>query len=375
MSKIEKNEAKIIYRSSNLELLRIIAMVMIVTLHIITQGGLIFSINPLSLSYAVMELFQAISYVSVNCYVLISGYFLINSKFKFRRLFKVWFQVWFYSISIYIILLLLNKVSFDLKEIIKITFPLTFGQYWFATVYIILYICFPVLNIAIKSMSKIQNMLSIFIMIILFSISPIKNSIGVKDGYSLYWFICLYFVGAYIRLYYKPKYKYKKYLAGFILATMIDYFLAMSAVWITVKLFGVARGMSYFLAYNWFGTFIASVCLFVAILNIRIKSYKLNKYILRFSTLTFGIYLIHVNPQLSTILWNEILVPVRYLEYNNKFFIYMFIVISLYLVCSFIEYIRQKVFREIENGVWIDKLINKIRSLNIIVKLKSILSN
>lgn len=372
MSNIKNRKIKVMNRNSNLELLRIISMVMIVTLHIITQGGLIFSINPLSFSYAVMELFQAISYVSVNCYVLISGYFLINSKFKFSKIFKIWLQVLFYSISIYIILLILNKIPFNLKELIRSMFPLTFGQYWFATVYIILYIASPILNTIMRTMSEAQVRLWIFVMILLFSISPIKDSIGVQDGYSLYWFICLYCVGAYIRLYYKPKYIYKKYLFGFIFATGIDYIVAMTSVWITVRLFGVARGMSYFLAYNWIGTFIASVCLFIFILNLEVKSQKVNKYILSFSTLTFGVYLIHVNPHLSKVIWNEILVTNRYLEYRGKFFIYMLMVISLYLVCSFIEYIRQRVFNNIYNIIFSSKLVNKILSLRILLKLKSL---
>ena len=91
-------------RQVNIELLRVIAMFMVVVLHCNAFGENMRNTEPLTLNWLGIWFLEKISIVAVNCYVLISGYFLITSEFKYRKLFSIWFQVLFYSICIYFVM-------------------------------------------------------------------------------------------------------------------------------------------------------------------------------------------------------------------------------------------------------------------------------
>ncbi|MCR5754050.1 MAG: acyltransferase family protein, partial [Acetatifactor sp.] len=89
-------------RMANLELLRSIAMMMVVMLHFLGKGGLLGDITAPYLPPVriVAWLLEILSVVAVNVYMLISGYFLCESSFKLSRLLKLWLQVWSYSVVI-----------------------------------------------------------------------------------------------------------------------------------------------------------------------------------------------------------------------------------------------------------------------------------
>lgn len=87
-------------RQANMELLRIIAMFMVVVLHYLSKGQ---AIVPMTEDTGVLNLslwfIEALCIVTINLYVLISGYFLLEAKWKFSRLLNLWFQVMFYSLG------------------------------------------------------------------------------------------------------------------------------------------------------------------------------------------------------------------------------------------------------------------------------------
>ena len=123
-------------RNSNIELLRIVSMLMIVILHFLMHGQILKWSAFGSKEYAIYWMIEAFVFVSVNAFVLISGYFLCLSKFKVSRLMKIWFQVLFYSIICTICCMAIGGVS--IKSLFKAIVPLTAKQYWFATTYVLM---------------------------------------------------------------------------------------------------------------------------------------------------------------------------------------------------------------------------------------------
>lgn len=73
----------------SIELLRIISMCMIIILHFFTYSNVIQDSNDISLFNFTNTIIHTICNVSVNCYILISGYFCIKSKFKVSKLYKI----------------------------------------------------------------------------------------------------------------------------------------------------------------------------------------------------------------------------------------------------------------------------------------------
>lgn len=61
-----------------IELLRIVAMMMVVGLHYLNFGGILWS--EAVMNRRIAWGIEAFLFVAVNCYVLISGYFLVKAK-------------------------------------------------------------------------------------------------------------------------------------------------------------------------------------------------------------------------------------------------------------------------------------------------------
>ena len=87
-----------------------------------------------TLEYAVFWLIRAAAYPGVNCFVMLTGYFMVSSKAKPSKLASFVIQVLFYSISCFVVAILLNgDVNF---VILRSSFPpLISRTYWFATTY------------------------------------------------------------------------------------------------------------------------------------------------------------------------------------------------------------------------------------------------
>ena len=191
-------------RQSNIELLRIIAMLMVTTLHALGHGGVLEQYELGTLGYILFWTIETLCYVAVNVFVLITGYFMVTSEAKPSRLIKLYFQVEFYSV----LCLLASKVIFrqpiGLKNILNTIFPITSGSYWFVSAYAVLMVLVPLLNRFIKSMDRQQHFMAIVILTVLFCIIPTfmfwsRDILG--NGYSFVWFIVLYITAAYIRIY------------------------------------------------------------------------------------------------------------------------------------------------------------------------------
>ena len=88
-------------RQANFELLRIVAMFMIITLHYLVKGSVAvpFAESDSGVNYFAW-LIEAFCIVAVNCYVLISGYFMVESVWKPGRVVSLLCQVLFYALLI-----------------------------------------------------------------------------------------------------------------------------------------------------------------------------------------------------------------------------------------------------------------------------------
>lgn len=190
-------------RKIGFEYLRIVSMLLIVANHFLLFTGVLDNVKPFSTNYYILWLLEAIGYVGVDCYVLISGYFLIQSKFSWKKVVGLIGEVWFYSVVILVCLIVTKQDVYSKTQILNAFLPISTRQYWFMTDYIILYILSPYINVGLQNLDKKQFKKLLFILIILFSIWDIAPGmqIGVQKGYSLYWLIVVYSIGAYIRLY------------------------------------------------------------------------------------------------------------------------------------------------------------------------------
>ena len=83
-------------RMANLEMLRCVAMMMVVVLHYLGKGDLLTDLTSDSMGSAgaAAWFLESFCIVAVNVYMFISGYVMCRSSFKLSRLIVLWLQVW-----------------------------------------------------------------------------------------------------------------------------------------------------------------------------------------------------------------------------------------------------------------------------------------
>lgn len=84
-------------RSSNLELYRVIVMLLIVAHHYVVNSGLfqLMESSTLSGHSLFLYLFGMWGKTGINCFVLITGYFMCKSDISINKFFKLFLEVFF----------------------------------------------------------------------------------------------------------------------------------------------------------------------------------------------------------------------------------------------------------------------------------------
>lgn len=319
-------------RQSNIELLRIVLMLMILLLHAnyFTFGapsGTDLIERPLLSGLRIYA--ESLTIVAVNCFVLISGYF--GLKLKLRAIYSLLFQVYFYSISIFIFFSLIGSSVFSLKLMAKAIFP--FINLWFVGSYLGLLLFSPMLNVFVENISqqKLYRYLILFY-IAVFLFGYLTDVFKFFNGYSPVAFIGIYLTGRYIRLYGTDKilnfpklYYIAIYIVSALLCTLLFGFLFM----LPIESIFIERFRTYQISYTSPFTIISSIALFMFFLKLNIQS----KWINWMATSALAVYLIHCDPNIVNrycgIIWqmSEILsVPL--------FTIFLFVFVMFILIIS-----------------------------------------
>ena len=189
-------------RNSNLELYRIIVMLLIIAHHYVVNSGLfqVLQEEPLNFSSTMMLLFGAWGKTGINCFVLITGYFMCKSQFTWQKLLKLYLQIVFYTIIIYGVFCITGHERLTAYNIIWKLWPAKSIASDFTSCFILFYLFIPFLNIFVLSLSRKSHLMLVTLMLLVFSILPTVPLISVSFNYVT-WFAVLYFVGSYIRLY------------------------------------------------------------------------------------------------------------------------------------------------------------------------------
>lgn len=134
-------------RKSNMELLRILSIFMIVVFHCAYKSGFEFS-QQFSLNKLVVKTFWMLGELGVNLLVLISGYFMVNGKFKWTKAIRLIAEVLFYSVFTWLLAICLgiSGPPGNWKDLFPILLPVTLNRYWFIAAYLIVYIMSPYLT-------------------------------------------------------------------------------------------------------------------------------------------------------------------------------------------------------------------------------------
>ena len=344
-------------RQSNFELMRIISMIMIIIRHIFYYGiNIVSAASNIKIFY---DFFSAVIAIHVNSFILLSGYFQVESNFRMSKLLKLNNSIIFYKIIIFIIFIILGIASTDTISIVRNFFPFDLENYWFMRIYLIMYILSPFYNIFLKNLSKKNHRILLFVMFFLFSIlSTITKQEAtlestINNGYSLISFTFLYFIGAYFRKYpiedtffsKKISSKMRQLLFAFLFFILILFNFSIHIT--SIKLLEQGGFLAYigdilfkcFLNYDNPIIILQTICYFMIFYHMKFSSKLVNLL----SSTAFGIYLIHDNMFLRKYMYDLFKFP--FLITSRRIFVKIFVIsILLYLIGFVIEKTRQYIF-------------------------------
>lgn len=209
-------------RQSNVELLRIVAMLGVVVLHINFETFGVPTKNIMEaapVSGIMRVLLEAIFIGATNVFVIISGYFGI--RFRVKSLLNLLFQCAFFFFGIWIFMMSLGKVPFSLDNIAR-CLMLPHETAWFVKCYLGLYILAPVLNRFIDSCNKKEFITVLISFYVLQSIYGwMANATNYfSSGYSAYSFVGLYLLGRYVNIH-KPSFALQKNTFNILIFTLL----------------------------------------------------------------------------------------------------------------------------------------------------------
>lgn len=170
-------------RNSSIELLRIIAMLMILSHHFICHNGSLLSDFPLTPGREVFSFFfHSGGKIGVVTFFSISTWFLISSeqsvKQNFRRIWIMERELLFWSLTLLTVFLAMKKSAVSIFTLISSVVPIITNLWWYATAYAMFLAVLPFLQYALLSMGRRRHcQLALLLLLTLGPLSMIPKTI------------------------------------------------------------------------------------------------------------------------------------------------------------------------------------------------------
>ena len=309
-------------RDSNIELLRIIAMILIIIHHMVYHTKIYLCGGE---NHFISLIMLTGGKIGVIIYILIMGYYSRESKFNIKRPINIVIKTIIYS-TVFIIIF--NDKPHDIKE---------YTQYWFINTWLILLFCTPIILRFEKEASK-KTKIILFICLTIIFILPFRRKTDI-EGF-IYFYLCgRHILPYFVKIFDKP----------------ILNILSISTLYLFIIAFGLEMEQ------NTIIPLVTAMFIFAIFINLKIKSNVINKI----AKYTIGVYLIHDNVNIR----NEIIVKRlnMFNIYKSKYFFISTLSMSIviFIICTIIDYLVSLI---IEKIIFKNKKINEgIAEINLYV--------
>lgn len=293
-------------RDSNLELLRILCMLLIIGDHLTGQGG-IADYSSLSSSF-LFCLIGCGSRIGCSVFILIGGWFLCEQPFRTRRLLSLWLSLWLYTVPVTLICALAG-LPVSLGSLRWALFPASTRQLWFVTDYLILLLCTPLLNRLLRGMPRAahRGMLAVLAVPLLLYPTLFGEDGALSD--PAWMFLYEYLLIAYLRRW--PDNRLARLLrhraAALALGLGLPLLNTAARAWLEWQ--GQTDGKAFqYVAYyrtalGALPNLLAALALFYLFQNLALGS---RRGINAVAGTTLGVYILHQVPAFRDFLWNGI---------------------------------------------------------------------
>lgn len=329
-------------RALNYDILRILAMLMIVCFHYCIHGNgeQIFSAS-FSIQQVISYTFGSWGLVGVTCFFMISAWFMQNRE---TISISKWLNLYVKVVIVFLMCLLIAKSlgeNITARTLLEAILSPLNSSYWYVTAYMVMMLFVPCLNLIIRC-CKDRNLLTITAIscFICFILTPIFNFVGGKTGTStVFLAISLYLVTACIKKkLVQNKVNTTKLLLAFLLVVSVESGLSLFAsvtgmvkisshIYDLVDIYGPIPVILGIMTFTWFSE-----------QNIQIgKVQYIGGGIQKIAKHTFSIYLLHENPHFRYVIWDKVFrIDSMYYTPAWKYLLHMCLIVALIYVTGII---------------------------------------
>lgn len=288
------SDASVKKRDSNLELFRIITMLLIVAHHYVVNSGLLdlIKINPLSVKSIFLLILGLWGKTGINCFVFITGYFMCKSDITVKKFLKLLLEVYFYKIGIYLVFLVTKYEPFSVKTLMQAAIPFTSITSNFTGCFLVFYMFIPFINVLVRNINEKQHLILVGILFFIYVMAGSIPKFNITFNYVT-WFSIIYIFASYIRMY--PKQIYEN-TVFWLLMTVLAIILAIASILFFLY---VGLKVNRFLPDFWLSdcnklfAVVVAFSSFMLFKNLKIQ--YCNSLINLLGGSTFGVLLIHAN--------------------------------------------------------------------------------
>ncbi len=283
----------------------------------------------------------------INCFMMITGYFMCTSDIKGKKFFRLLGEWYFYRVVIWCIFFFCGYESFSMKGFLRLLFPFTDVSHNFVCCFLLFYLLIPFLNKLIHALTEREHLLLMAWCVGVYVILPSFAKARVLFNYTT-WFSVIYIIASYIRLYPKRWFDNRKLTGALAAGTLLLSWL--SVVLITAIYAGRIHGADTWLAYffvsdsNKILAVATAVCAFLFFKNLNMGY---SKVINTIAASTFGVLLIHSNSDaMRRWLWRDVCDNVGVYEAGNGVILHAVVcVLVIYVSCTIIDMARRFIGR------------------------------
>lgn len=361
-------------RNANFELLRIVAMLMILILHYNSHADVLLHLGvPAGRVQLFSTILEGFCITGLNVYVFLSGYFLSKSRIKPSRIIQLICQVYFYTILISVAMMIVGvyvvHTDDSVFKTVQYLFPISSEHYWFVTAYIIMYVFAPIMNAAVEVLTRKQLKYTILGLLIWFCfIKSVVPVMFVTDhfGYDYGWFLCLYLIAAYVRKYDVVLfYNAKRSALVFVFSCLMIGIMSIAIYYYNLRFGGLNYYAEVPIHLNFIFTLTGSLGLFSLFRFYKMKEGWFADVVRFIAPLTFGVYLLHMHIEIKDrwVIWlTHLLGDVP----TGSIILYLWHLIrSILLVFAagiFVDWIRKMIFDyvgRVLHDTWLFKKLRK----------------
>ena len=288
--------------------------------------------NPFAPNSLFFYLFGAWGKTGINCFVMITGYFMCKSHITVKKFLKLLLQIELYTIVIYFIFVITGYQSFSLIGFAKAVIPVRIISDGFIAAYIVFFLFIPFLNVLLRHLNEKMHLRLLLLCLFLYTFLGTMPGFGVTMNY-VSWFIVIYFLSSYVRLYpRKIFYRTKLWGSLGIISILVSALSVIVFLYLGLSQYGLLADSNKILA------IITAFCLFMFFKNVKIPYIK---FINMVASASFGVLLIHANSDtMRQWLWKDTLQNAVVFHTAWCYLHFICSVFGIYIICTCIDLIR-----------------------------------